>query len=166
MISANSYGILLILLFLNINLFAQDISHFIPEPFPIPLDSVDQLSYLIPLVNDSITLDSQLIIIYGFTGCKPCEVLKRRVQKKLDGGVITSSSIVYVNIFVLDTLAFRNKLLKSSITFPYYATESPYTKEVTGAFPMITAYNNGLKKWSLYGYSPLNNRQMLQYIER
>jgi|AntRauTorckE5430_2_1112549.scaffolds.fasta_scaffold13656_1 thioredoxin-related protein len=148
----------------NINLLAQNSPYYIPESYPIPLDSISQITNLVPLVSDSIDT-SKLIIVYGFTGCKPCEVLQRRIQRKIDKEVITPSQIIYVNIFILDTITFKEKLQKNNITFQYYATESPYAGEINGAFPIIAAYTDGIKEWVLNGYSPSNKRTMFKYIE-
>lgn len=137
-----------------------------PEPFPIPLDSVSQLHYLVPLVNDSLELDSNLIILYGFTGCKPCEVLIRKVQRKIESEEIKPSSVVYVNIFVLDKSDKTKRLKDANTAFRYYATEDPYVGNIDGAFPMIVAYSGGLKKWSIFGYSPSNNRKMMQFLKQ
>lgn len=158
----NRSCIILLVLWCN-NVFSQNVL-IEPEPFPIPLDSVSQLHYLVPLVNGSIELKDSIIIIYGFTGCKPCEVLLRKVQKKIDAEAISVSSVMYVNIFVLDSTSKRQGLVDKRISFPYYATESPYVRDIEGAFPMIVAYANGIKTWSLYGYSPANNRKMLKYL--
>lgn len=102
----------IVFILLNINLKAQNSPYYIPESYPIPLDSVSQVTNLVPLVSDSID-NSRLIIVYGFTGCKPCEVLQRRIQHKIDKEIIKPSQIMYVNIFVLDTISFKKNYKKT-----------------------------------------------------
>ncbi len=138
----------------------------IPAPFPIPLDSVEQLSYLVPIVNKDKNLDSNLIIIYGFTGCKPCEMLQRKIQNKIINGSINSTSIVYVNIFDLDANKLIAQLTSKNISFPYYTTKSPYLGAINGSFPIISAYSNGGKQWSVFGYRTYNIRKMIAHMSK
>lgn len=150
----------------NIAIQAQNIPNITPEPFPIPLDNIKQLSYLDPVLNQTKITNDNLIIIYGFTGCKPCEVLQKKIQQKIQKGLISDSTIAYVNIFVPDTTKLLSKLESKNITFPYFMTASPYMGSISGAFPLITAYSKGLKKWSVFGYSPSNNRKIYTYLKK
>ena len=151
---------------INITIQAQNIPNITPEPFPIPLDDTKQLSNLHPVLNQTKITDGNLIIIYGFTGCKPCEVLQKKMQQKIQKGQITDSSVAYINIFVPDTTRLLSKLESKNITFPYFMTASPYMGSISGAFPLITAYSKGLKKWSVFGYSPSNNRKISTYLKK
>lgn len=150
---------------INIATQAQNTPNISPEPFPIPLDNTKQLSYLNPVLNQTTITDSNLIIVYGFTSCKPCEVLQKRLQQKIQRGLIADTSIAYVNIFVPDTNTLISQLKSKKITFPYYMTASPYMGSITGGFPLITAYSKGIKKWSVFGYSPSNNRKIYDYLK-
>lgn len=154
------YLALLILLISIFTLFAHRSDIKYKEPF----SNTRILDSLINLNNKQFFKDS-IIIIYTYLGCRPCQVLAQKIQKKFNKPEYWKR-IVFVNDIdiAFDTLKLKQHLKSKEFSFPYLLTKDP---EINGTYPLICFYDrygNLINK--LIGYSSSNFSMIKNFLEK
>ncbi|MCO6494407.1 MAG: hypothetical protein J5I91_01830 [Bacteroidetes bacterium] len=114
-----------------------------------PLPQVPDLSRLKSITNVSAT--NPTLVIYTFSGCKPCITLAQNLEKEYQKGTVDAKKIVFINLIDKVTPFVAQEIRNKYGSFPYYIMKS---NAETFPYPTVVAFTTqGEVEWIEYGYN-------------
>ena len=106
------------------------------------------------------------VVIYTFRGCKPCAVLAKELNRRLQKGELDAMQIIYINTNVREPDVLKEYLDNQGYLSPYYVKRE-FSQTLVNSYPRIEAFDTfGKKVWYKEGYSLGIVRKIKKHLKK